>query len=236
MKLFAISDLHLSSDNKKSMEIFGSKWSDYMNKIKENWILSVSNEDTVIIPGDISWGMYLDESIDDFKYLESLPGNKIITKGNHDYWWTTLGKLNKFLKEQNFNSIRFLHNDSILHNNILICGSRGWICPGQTGFKSEDLKIFNREIQRIRLSLESGKNKKFDKTVVVFHFPPFDKDGEVSREIEELFIEFKVDLCIYGHLHGPGHKEGFEGIKNGTEYKMVSADYLNFIPVEIMKI
>lgn len=230
MSIFAISDLHLSSDNKKSMEIFGPKWADYMNRIKENWESSISGEDVVIIPGDISWGTYIEDSVDDFKFLHSLPGKKIVLKGNHDYWWTTFNKLNEFLKENNFNSISFLNNNSVVYENTLICGTRGWNCPEESDFSEEDRKIFNRELQRLKLSIESGKNKKFDRIIAALHFPPFNKNKELNEDFAKIFEKFKVDICLYGHLHGPSHKEAFEGKIGETEFKFVAADYLGFKP------
>lgn len=233
MGLFIISDLHLSSDNKKSMEVFGPKWHNYMNNIRINWENSITKEDTIIIPGDVSWATYLDDAVDDFNYLDALPGNKIIIKGNHDYWWTTLNKLNSFLKLHSFKSITFLHNNSIIYNDILICGSRGWICPGQEGFTQDDLKIFNREINRLEASVLSGIKNDHKKIIVAMHYPPFDKDNKLNPQVEQLFTKYKVNMCLYGHLHGISQKEAFEGRINQVEYRMVSADYLDFIPLKL---
>lgn len=234
MGLFAISDLHLSSDNKKSMEVFGDKWFNYMERIKNNWKDNITEDDTIIIPGDVSWAMYLNESIDDFKYLNSLPGKKIILKGNHDYWWETLNKLNNFLQNNNFKNIFFLYNNSVLYEDILICGTRGWLSPDSPDFTQQDLKIFNREVNRLKLSLESGKNKNYRKIIVAIHYPPFNKSGELNKDIEELFKQYNVSMCIYGHLHGDSQNLAIEGLVNGTEFKMVCADYLNFMPYKII--
>jgi len=233
MRFFAISDLHLSSDNKKSMEVFGDKWTDYMNRIKDNWVNSITEEDVVIIPGDISWGMYVDECTEDFMFLNQLPGIKVIVKGNHDYWWTTIAKLYKFINANGFNNIKFIYNNSFLFNDILICGTRGWINPENDNFAVEGQKIFLREIQRLKLSLETAKTKDYKEIIVALHYPPFSDKGDIIPQIKELLLEYKVKLCLYGHLHGISTKDAFEGEKDGIQFKLVSADYLGFVPIQI---
>jgi hypothetical protein len=233
MSIYVIGDLHLSFGVDKPMNIFGDNWENHEEKIKQNWISKVNNDDTVILPGDFSWGMYLEETIKDFEFLNSLPGKKILSKGNHDYWWTTVSKMRKFLKENNFENIDFLYNNSYLIEDTIIAGTRGWI----TNSKSEEnYKILKRENDRLKLSLESGiKEFGTDKEIIVFiHYPPFFKDM-VPDEINfrKTMENYNVKKCIYAHLHSDSHKEAIEGIYNGIDYRLASSDYLNF---ELMKL
>ncbi len=156
MSLYAISDLHLAMSIEKPMDVFGARWANYMDKLKENWNSIVSDEDYVIVPGDISWATYLEQAVDDFKFIHELPGKKIISKGNHDYWWTTKSKLDKFINDNGFTSISFMHNNSYLIGRAAVCGTRGWETPGEIGFSSEDSKIYQRELQRLELSLKNA--------------------------------------------------------------------------------
>lgn len=227
MAIYAISDLHLSkSVPSKSMEYFGDDWKDYELLIDKNWRKTVKENDTVLIPGDISWGIDLNEAYEDFKYLNSLPGNKIILKGNHDYYFSTLTKMNQFLKENNFNTIQVLNNNSFIIEGYNICGFRGW---GTTDDENvDDYKIYLRELNRLELSLKSIKNNDAKNGIIVMtHFPPF------RYEIKEYFKRFNVKICIYGHLHGEGHYMVKQGLIDGVEYKMVSSDYNNFNLVKI---
>ena len=233
MSIYVIGDLHLSFAADKPMDIFGNNWENHAEKIKKNWIEKVKPEDTVILPGDFSWATYLEEAKADFEFLNSLPGKKIMSKGNHDYWWTTVTKMRQFLKENNFENIDFLYNNSYLIEDKMIVGTRGWI----TNFKNaENAKILKRENDRLRLSIEDGI-KKFgdDKEIIAFiHYPPFFKE-QVPDEFS--FIQtmktYKIKKCIYGHLHGESHKEAIEGIVDGIEYKLASSDYLNFDLIEL---
>lgn len=227
MAIYAISDLHLSLGVKsKSMELFGDEWKDYEKKIDENWRSTVTDDDTVLIAGDISWGLYLDEAYEDFKYINSLPGNKIIIKGNHDYYFSTLTKVNQFLKKNNFNTIKILNNNSYNIEGINICGSRGW---GTTDDNNvDDYKIYLRELNRLELSLSSIKLEDKSKPIIVMtHFPPF------RYEVKELFKKYNVIKCIYGHLHGQGHYMIKEGIIDNVEYVMVSGDHTDFNLVKL---
>ena len=233
MSVFAISDLHLALSIDKPMDIFGERWYNYMERLKQNWIKIVKDEDFIIIPGDISWATYLEQAYEDFKYIESLPGKKIISKGNHDYWWTTLSKLNKFLEDNNFKTISFMHNNSFSTEGMVICGTRGWKCPGDDDFDQEDAKIFQRELQRLELSLKSSCNGAKDVNVVVaMHYPPFNANREPS-EFVEIMRKYNVKRCIYGHLHGAGFKSAVLGNVNGIEFNLVSADFLNFEPLNL---
>lgn len=233
MSIFAISDLHLALSIDKPMDIFGERWYNYMERLKKNWIEVVKDEDFVIMPGDISWATYLEQAYEDFEFIEKLPGRKIISKGNHDYWWTTLSKLNKFLDANNFKSISFMHNNSFSIEGITFCGTRGWKCPGDDDFDREDEKIFERELQRLELSLKSSCDKaEGDKIIVAMHYPPFNANREPSKFVE-IMRKYNVQRCLYGHLHGGGFKSAVLGNVDGIEFNLVSADFLNFEPLRL---
>jgi len=233
MSIFAISDLHLALSIDKPMDIFGERWYNYMERLKKNWIEVVKDEDFVIMPGDISWATYLEQAYADFEFIEKLPGRKIISKGNHDYWWTTLSKLNKFLDANNFKSISFMHNNSFSIEGITFCGTRGWKCPGDDDFAREDEKIFERELQRLELSLKSSCDKVGgEKIIVAMHYPPFNAKREPSKFVE-IMRKYNVQRCIYGHLHGAGFKSAVLGNVDGIEFNLVSADFLNFEPLKL---
>ena len=233
MALYVIGDLHLSFSADKPMNIFGNNWENHAEKIKENWKKQVTENDTVVIPGDFSWETYLETTEKDFEFLNSLPGTKILLKGNHDYWWTTIANMNKFLKEKNFENIYFLHNNSYLIDDIICTGTRGWVNTFQS---QENYKILRRECERLKLSLKDGIKKYGEnKEIIVFmHYPPFYKD-DVNDEINFIKVmkEYNVKKCFYGHLHGEAHKEAFEGNIDGIEFKLVSSDYINFNLIKI---
>jgi len=229
MKVFAISDLHLSLSENKPMDIFGPEWDNYMNRIEYHWREIVGDDDLVLLPGDISWAMYHDKAVADFSYIEALPGKKIITKGNHDYWWATRSKLNEFKKVNGLDSVVFLQNDACFFENFVITGSRGWKNPDDEGFTAEDMKIYKREIERLRLSLKltEGFNGEI---IAMLHYPPFGSKGKQTA-FTEILQEFGVKVCIYGHLHGKSCSNAVEGEYDGISYYLVSADYLEFIPL-----
>lgn len=233
MAIYVIGDLHLSFSSDKPMNIFGENWENHYKKIKENWIKKVKSTDTVVLPGDFSWATYLEESEKDFEFLDSLSGKKILLKGNHDYWWTTVTKMKKFLEERNFKNIDFLYNNSFLIENKIIVGTRGWVTNPNS---KENYKILKRENDRLKISLESGiKSFGEDKEIIAFlHYPPFYKDV-VPEEIDfkRTLENYKVKKCFYGHLHSDSHKEAIEGKLNGVEYYLVSSDYLKFDLLEI---
>ena len=229
MAIYTIGDLHLSLGTDKPMDIFGDNWENHDNKLRENWIAKVKENDYVILPGDFSWAMYLEETVEDFKFLNSLPGKKILLKGNHDYWWTTLAKMRKFIKDNGFENIDFIYNNSYLCDNKIIVGTRGWI---NNNNKSENMKILRRENIRLELSINEGR-REFgeDKEIIVFlHYPPFNKENDINEEIDfvKTMKKYNVSKCYYGHLHGESHKDAVEGDFQGIEYKLVSSDYLKF--------
>lgn len=228
MSIYVIGDLHLSFSANKPMDIFGYNWENHAEKIKNSWIQNVKDEDTVILPGDFSWATYLEDTYEDFKYLDSLPGKKIMSKGNHDYWWTTVTSMNKYLKQNKFSNINFLYNNAYHIENTIITGTRGWV----NNFKSqENYKILKRENDRLKLSIEKGLSEfGDDKEIISFiHYPPFYKES-VPEEIDfiKTLKKYNIKKCFYAHLHGDSHKEAIEGIKDGIEYKLISSDYLNF--------
>ncbi len=227
MALYAISDLHLSFGTDKPMNIFGSKWENYTEKLKENWQKKIKPEDIVIIPGDISWAMYLEEAVEDFKFLNSLNGTKLILKGNHDYWWTTMSKMEAFLNENDFSTIKILNNTAYLYENIAICGTRGWNFAPENS-TGEDRKIFEREKLRLVMSLEEAKVYKSEKILVAMHFPPI---SEENQDFFDIAKEYGAKAFIYGHLHAAAHKTAIEGERDGVDIRLVSCDYINFDPI-----
>ena len=234
MAIYVIADLHLSFSKNKPMDIFGDNWENHAKKIKDNWINKVKDNDTVILPGDFSWAMYLDDTKEDFEYLNNLPGRKILLKGNHDYWWTTLKKLREFVKDNNFENIDFLYNNSYLVEDKIVVGTRGWNILDN----ENDSKMIKRENARLELSILDGINKYGNnKEIIAFmHYPPINKNSIINNEKNEFiktFEKYNIHKCYYGHLHGKSHNEAIEGIIQNIEYKLISADFLNFNLLEI---
>ena len=227
MAIYVIGDLHLSLNHPKPMDIFGNNWENHTEKIKENWISTVKEEDTVLIPGDFSWETYLEDTYQDFSYLNSLPGKKILLKGNHDYWWTTVTNIRNYLKENKFASIDILFNNSYEVEDYLIAGTRGWDWQ-QKG----DQKIILREINRLELSLKDARNKNQKKPIIVcMHYPPISHhfvNNEYEQKIMQLLKEYNVTMCFYGHLHGETHHQAINLEKEGIKFQLISSDYLNF--------
>lgn len=219
----------MSFNNPKPMDIFGDNWSGHEEKIRSNWIENVSEDDLVILPGDFSWETYLEDTKLDFDYLNNLPGKKLLLKGNHDYWWTTVTSMRAFLKENNYTNIDFLYNNSYEFEDKIICGTRGWSIIDEDA----DKKLINRELIRLELSLQEGINKYgTDKEIIVFmHYPPITKAKIVSEqeaEFVQLMKKYNVKRCFYGHLHGASIADAIEDEVEGIEFKLVSADGLDF--------
>ncbi len=221
--IWAISDLHLSFGVDKPMKVFGVNWENYIERLTDNWRAKVKADDYVILNGDTSWATYLENTVTDFEFIESLPGKKIITKGNHDYWWTTLNKLTDFLDEHHFSSITFLHNSAILCGEIAIAGTRGW---QNTSSQADDTKMFNRELIRLEISLQQASALSPKAIVAALHYPP-------SQRFMEKLSAYNVIDCIYGHLHANWHKLAMPPETNGIRYSLVSSDYLAFDPLLI---
>lgn len=228
MALYAISDLHLAFTTDKPMDIFGEKWLKHDEKIKENWIKKITDDDMVLIAGDISWSMRSDESKVDLDWIDALPGKKIISKGNHDYWWGGISKLNKM-----YENTKFLQNNFYTYEDYAICGSRGWILEGSDRFTEKDKKIFDRELIRLRLSLDKAKEAGYENIIVMIHYPPMNEKRE-SSAFTDLFKEYGVKKVIYGHLHGPSLANVLNEEYEGIEYLMTSCDFLNFDPKRIL--
>lgn len=223
--LFTIGDLHLSLGTDKPMDIFHG-WDNYLERLTENWKRIVNDDDTVVIAGDISWAMKLSECEKDFSYINSLPGNKILLKGNHDYWWDTVSKINRYLGENQFDRIKILFNNSFEVDEYNICGTRGW---GIDCEKTEDIKILNRECGRLKLSLDSVKDKSKE-TIVFLHYPPIYADN-VCEEIIDILKEYNINKCYYGHIHGSKMiKAAFNGKYEGIKFKLISCDAVKFTP------
>ncbi len=223
--LFTIGDLHLSLGTDKPMDIFHG-WDNYLERLTDNWKRIVNDDDTVVIAGDISWAMKLSECDKDFSYINSLPGNKILLKGNHDYWWDTASKINRFLDENHFDRIKILFNNSFEADDYNICGTRGW---GLDCEKTEDIKILNRECGRLKLSLDSVKDKSKE-TIVFLHYPPIYADN-ACNEIIDILKEYNIKRCYYGHIHGSKMiKASFNGEYEGIKFKLISCDAVKFTP------
>ncbi len=224
MSVFVISDVHLSLSSlvEKPMDIFGEEWTNHAEKLKINWESVVGSQDTVLVAGDISWALRLPEAMADLEFLHSLPGRKVFIKGNHDLWWTGIGKLNKLFDS----SMTFLQNNATEVDGISVCGTRGWICPGIDGFDEHDQKIYNREIIRLRMSLESARNQGHEDIIAMLHYPPTNDKLEPSG-FTELFKEYGVRDVVYGHLHGKdAFRRGLKGQVFGANYHLTSFDYL----------
>ncbi len=210
MSIYAIADLHLSFASPKPMNIFGDNWTNHEMKISEDWKKKVKEEDTVLLPGDFSWAMALEDTYKDFEYLESLPGKKIMLKGNHDYWWNSLKKLNEYTKENGFNNIQFLYNNSYEVEDKIIAGTRGW---GLFSQEEEDEKIAKRELLRLEMSINDGIKKygEYKEIIVCMHYPPTNKNMLENSEFIKLMQKYNVKTCLYGHLHGEAQSEAVEG-------------------------
>lgn len=264
MKIFAIGDLHLSFGPgvEKPMDRFGEEWVNHAERLRANWMKEISPVDTVIICGDISWGLRLEEAAADFEWIRGLPGKKLLFKGNHDLWWQSAGKLNRLYGDEN---LIFVQNTAeivtaggppesspsgsgspecsppesgspeILETpkKIAVCGSRGWICPGDDFFGQDDKKIYERELMRLEMSLQDGVKKGADEIIGVLHFPPTNDKLQPSG-FTELMSSYGVKTCVYGHLHGKEvFPKGMKGIFNGVRYELVSLDYLGARPKEV---
>lgn len=234
MALYAIGDLHLSFSSDKPMDVFGGGWVNYVDKLTESFKV-LREDDVCVLCGDISWAMSLDECRKDFEYIDRLPGKKIILKGNHDYWWNTVSKMKRFLAENNFTSIDFLHNNCFLYGSAAICGTRGWQ-NDESMSASENAKIIAREAMRLRSSLQASKDMAPGddiNRICFLHFPP--RFGNtVCREIVSVMEEFGVKECRYGHLHGQGHRYAIQGFIDGINYDIISADYVDFVPQKVV--
>ena len=229
MSIYAISDLHLSFNDDKPMNVFGENWDNHEEKIEKNWIDTVKEDDLVILPGDFSWAMHLKDTLNDFKFLNRLPGKKVLIKGNHDYWWTTLKSMNDFLYTNKIEDVSFILNNAFLYKDTVVVGTRGWAFTETENSE----KMHKRELMRLENSIKYAIEKygSDKKIICAMHYPPITKNMVNNNEISmyvDLMKNNSIKNCIYGHLHGKSHQEAVEGSINGIELKLVSCDYLNF--------
>jgi len=228
MALYAIGDLHLSLSTNKPMDKFGGNWINYVDKIKAGF-QNLNSEDICVLCGDTSWGMSLEESLNDLIFIDKLPGTKIILKGNHDYWWNTAAKMKAFFDSNGISTIKILHNNCFQYEGAAICGTRGWLVDDEQSSEQNE-KIMAREVQRLTASLQAAGET--DVKLCFLHYPPRFKNI-VCHDIISVMNEYGVKKCFYGHLHGDGHRLAVRGMAEGIEYEIVSADYVNFIPQRI---
>lgn len=238
MSIYALSDLHMCLSNpEKSMEVFGPSWGDYLQKAKENWESMVTDSDTVLIPGDISWATYINKGEEDFRFISELPGRKLMCRGNHDYWWTTMKKMEDFFAEKNLTKLEFVRTNIVEAEGCLITGTRGWMIETKDSLEdTENRKIYDREKLRIKMCIEKlaeADPEHTKKHIMMIHYPPITARQDFT-EFAHMMAEGGVDICVYGHLHGKAHKKAFEGKFEGTEFVCASIDYVGFKPVKIL--
>jgi len=226
MSLFAIADLHLSFGCDKPMDVFDG-WQNYTVRLEKNWRAVVKEEDTVVISGDISWAMKLEDTVKDFSFIHSLPGKKLIIKGNHDYWWSTKKKIDQFLSTQGFHTISIIHNNAVVVGDVAVCGTRGWLYNSQT---DEDIKIVNREVGRLNASIDDALRQGAE-PIVFLHYPPV-YDGIVCEKILNVLKKRGIQKCYFGHIHGAqAAKRAITGDYDGIKMYLISCDHSNFTPV-----
>ena len=226
MALYAIGDLHLSLSVNKSMEVFGPAWENYVARIQES-LSALTAEDVLVLAGDTSWGIDLNEAEADFRFLEQFPCKKYLVKGNHDYWWTTASKFRAFCAEKGFTTLELLHNNCAVYGDHALCGTRGWFLEEEQ--KPHNAKVLNREVLRLEASLKAAEGRPI---WCFLHYPPL-YQGYECPEILEVLKKYPVELCCYGHLHGPVIRRRLEGERNGTAFSLISADHLGFVPKKI---
>lgn len=239
MSLYVMADLHLSlsEGTDKSMEVFGPSWANYTERIKRNWEAVVNDDDTVVVPGDISWALKLEEALDDLKFLDKLPGKKIIGKGNHDFWWSTAGKIEKIFADNGIKTIRLLHNNAYRLDDCIVCGTRGWFYDEKqqnTVSETDFEKIVRRESARLEISLKAAEELQGNiklPVLVFLHFPPV-WSGLVCDPILDILKKYNIKHCYFGHIHGVYNvKRTFE--YDGISFTLTAADYLKFAPMPV---
>ena len=238
MSIYALADLHLALSNpEKSMDVFGSRWEGYIDRIRDNWTNTVTGADTVLIPGDISWATYIDKACEDFRFISELPGRKLLSRGNHDFWWTTMKKMEEFFESSGFNNLQFVRTNVVEAEGCLISGTRGWMIESKDSLDgSDNRKIYEREKLRIQMcvdKLNEADPGHLKTRLLMIHYPPITAKQEFT-EFAQLISDGKVDICVYGHLHGKAHKKAFEGDFGGTKFICSSADYVEFCPVRVI--
>lgn len=230
MALYAIGDTHLSLGVTKPMDVFGGAWENYVEKLQQGFA-KVRDEDTVVLCGDLSWGMSLEEALPDFQFLDALPGTKYIVKGNHDYWWNSAKKMTEFWAAHGLETLHLLHNNCAFYRDgVALCGTRGWFFDEGLAQAEAD-KVYRRELMRLETSLKAAGEAPIK--LAFLHYPP-KYQGYACQEILDLLERYGVSRCFYGHLHGPAHKLALQGPAGGVAYRMISADYLDFTPEKIL--
>ena len=229
MSIFTIADTHLSLSDDKPMDIFGG-WQDYVSRLESNWKSLITDDDTVVLPGDISWAMSLEGALEDFRFIHNLPGKKIILKGNHDYWWNTKRKMDTWLENENLDTISILHNNAFKVGDYVLCGTRGWFYDAETG---ADMKVLLREASRLDMSIQEGK-KLGDNLIVFLHYPPV-MQSQKCQEIFDVLKKHDIKRCYYGHLHGESTRHSVNDTVDGIKFSLISADFLGFCPQLVEK-
>lgn len=223
MSIWAIGDLHLSGHQPKPMEIFGTHWTNHWENIQAFWAQNVTEADTVLLAGDHSWAMRLTEAVIDLAEIGRLPGNKVLVRGNHDYWWDTVTKVNRVLPAD----MLAIQADFVTREHYAVCGTRGWLCPNEQGLSAADMKIYQRELGRLEMALTKARQQGHTRLIVLLHYPPFNEIQQ-SSGFSTLMEKFDVKHCIFGHLHGGAALKNFDGCHNGVNYHLVACDFLNF--------
>lgn len=230
MALYALSDTHLSFAKDKPMDIFDDIWKNHPDRIKLNWLNTITDEDTVLMPGDISWAINYRELEPDMEFILSLPGKKVISPGNHDYWWNSTQRLNEMYGKH---KVIFVKSDFFVYGDMAVCAAKGWVCPNDTRYTPQDEKLYARESARLKMALDSAVNKGYNNIMVMMHFPPTNDKRQPSA-FTDLLESYGVKRVVYGHLHSNrSYNASYQGIVNGIEYTLVSCDYRNFMPVKI---
>ncbi|MDL2318883.1 metallophosphoesterase [Eubacteriales bacterium OttesenSCG-928-A19] len=228
MTVFAISDLHLPGGAKKPMDIFGDHWADHFERIREDWLARVNGADLVLLPGDTSWAMRVEEARQDLDAIGDLPGRKVLLRGNHDYWWSSISRVRAALPA----GMYAIQNDALAFEDVVVCGSRGWVCPGAPTYDEDDARIYAREVERLSLSLRAARRLADARggdarLIAMLHYPPFSGHDQPT-EVTRLLTEHGVTDAVYGHLHGPGLAGAFSGTLDGVRYHLTSCDGLGF--------
>jgi len=226
VNVYAISDLHLPGGDVKPMDVFGAHWQNHFERIQADWQARVQPEDVVLLPGDTSWAMHLANAQADLAAIGALPGRKLLLRGNHDYWWSSISQVRKALPD----GMTALQHNAYRFDDVIICGARGWLCPGSTQLSEEDEKIYRRELARLTLSLEAAQKLRGERPawlIAMLHYPPF-ADKDQPTEVTQLLTRYGVEDAVYGHLHGPGLAGTFSGSMDGVRYHQVSCDGLSF--------
>lgn len=231
MRIFAIGDLHLPGGQEKPMDVFGPRWVGHPERIAAAWRARVAPGDVVLMPGDLSWAMTLDEAGEDLAYLGELPGEILLIRGNHDYWWSAIGKVRKALPP----NVRAIQNDCVALGEVAVCGTRGWSLPGTEGFGPDDEKVYLREIERLRLSLESAVKAGLKPLIAMMHYPPAQRN-QAPTGFTALLEAYGVRLCVYGHLHGDSQRGALSGTVRGVTYRLVACDAIDFAPVQVAEL